>query len=583
MKKIYAFLVVISLVGYINAAIIYVSPTGVSGNGGTSWVDAKDIVSGIAAATSTDEIWVKSGTYYANATLLNLVSKKIYGGFAGNVTDTKENREKSDLDGNGAEESWEFTNQSIIDGQNQYLVFSVSGDGAVVDGLVFQRGYYNATTANKGTGLHIAAGAATNIINVSNCIVRNNKTETIGQTGATGSIYADGAPGVYSQGVGVTIDGCLIEKNTLDLTTNTTYTTAATTDGAGIMIVNGCIKNSIIRNNISITKIINTLNGVVRGGGVFAKYSTSNQSNPVAIPRVINCVVANNEIRSYGQTTGLSGAGLYIYDAGYVENCTVVNNKFTTYTNADGTGGERAIGDGAGLYVRLGTNPSATFPNRYVYNTVCWGNYSPAAVASGEYRSQIYIHTTVNWSTTEFKNVITTENYYGASIKDVDCANGGVKKHTATNCIINASADNTSMKFKMPSSIIGTGTDAEVKANWQIDLQSYLTGKGLPITLPVALTTDLMGANYISSTPAVGAYEAKDLGTVVNQINQTSSIYRSGNILYGIEVGDKVMAYTVTGSILMNKISAVSQLELPRKGYFLVKVIKNNGQVFSVK
>ena len=409
-------LVAILFANSMNAATIYVSPTGLAGNGGTNWSsDAKDLVGGIAAATSTDEIWVMAGTYNASATLLSLVSKKIYGGFNGTELAISD-RKKSDMDANGVVEPWEFTTESKIDGGGLYPVFSVSGNGSVVDGMVFQNGFYNATASNTGTGLNVSGGAATNIISIVNCTVRGNKTTTVGQTGAAGSTYTDGAPGVYAIGVGVTLDKCLIEKNTLDLTTNTTYTATISTNGIGIMLANGCQKNSIVRNNLALSKVFflaaaptTPVNNFIRGGGVFVKYSTNNQSTPnVTLPSVINCVVANNEIRSYGQTSGLSGAGLYIYDAGYVQNCTVVKNKFTPYYNADGTGGERATGDGGGIYVRLASTASASSKNRYVHNTIAWGNYSPAAVSTGEYRSQIYVHTPIDYSTTEFKNVITT-------------------------------------------------------------------------------------------------------------------------------------------------------------------------------
>ena len=121
MKKFYTlFFVLTVLICTINAATIYVSSVGTGG--GTSWTDTKDLAAAITAATSSDEIWVKAGTYNATATILSLVSKKIYGGFAGTES-VKTERVKSDMDGNGLTEPWEFTNESKIDGGGLYRVF----------------------------------------------------------------------------------------------------------------------------------------------------------------------------------------------------------------------------------------------------------------------------------------------------------------------------------------------------------------------------------------------------------------------------------------------------------------------------
>lgn len=579
MKKYYFLaLATLLLTGSLSAATIFVSPTGLVGNDGTSWSTPKDLLSGINAATATDEIWVKSGTYPISA-VVSLVGKKIYGGFVGTETSLLE-RVKSDLDGNGLVEPWEFNNLSIVDGQRQYPVFSVSGKWSVVDGLVFQHGFYNVanTTTNVGTGLHVN-GAVSDTIDVKNCIVRYNRSTADGNPGGN---LKDGSAGLCAMGPNVTVDGCLIEKDTLDLSTNTIYTVGMLTNGTGAEIINGCIKNSIIRNNLTLTKVSasgTNIYNFIRGGGVFVKYNINTLN---AIPRVINCIVANNEVRSYGQTSGLSGGGLYQYDAGYVENCTIVNNKFTPYLNADGTG-TRATGDGAGFYSRMGSTATAAFPNRYLYNTVVWGNISTAAktVVSGfsdEFANEIYLKSTPNWSSFEFKNVVTTENYGGASKVGTNTASG-VVYHTASNCRIDCSKDNAIVGFVSPSTIVGVGTDAEVKANWSITENSFLKGKGFPIS---DITKDFMGNTYNATTPAVGAYEYH-INTAFGNIVDLSGIYRSGNIVYGIEAGDKVIAYTLTGSTVMNSISNDSQILLPKNGYYLVRVIKNNGKTIIIK
>jgi len=106
------------------AEIYYVKTDGI-GNG-TSWNDAAgNIQNMIDKANVGDEIWVAQGIYYPTTELEPRVTRTktfllkdgvhLYGGFAGNE-ESIENRTKSDINGNGTIEKWEFTNETILSG-----------------------------------------------------------------------------------------------------------------------------------------------------------------------------------------------------------------------------------------------------------------------------------------------------------------------------------------------------------------------------------------------------------------------------------------------------------------------------------
>jgi len=120
-----AFMVCSAMTGVQAKTIYYVQMNG-TGNG-TSWSNAAgNIQDMIDKAASGDEVWVAAGTYFPTTqtdasdilsrTFLIKNGVNLYGGFAGNETSI-DDRAKSDVDGNGKVEPWEFTNETNLSGK----------------------------------------------------------------------------------------------------------------------------------------------------------------------------------------------------------------------------------------------------------------------------------------------------------------------------------------------------------------------------------------------------------------------------------------------------------------------------------
>ncbi len=139
------------------AAVWYVRAEAVGGDGTTWSLAFNNIQSAVDIATSSDQIWIKRGTYALSAQINVNGEEKLYGGFAGTETQ---------LD----QRNWK-TNVTIIDGQNSVRCISIAGavggDGALIDGFTITRG----KTSGPGGGINIGAGAAPTI---NHCIISSN-------------------------------------------------------------------------------------------------------------------------------------------------------------------------------------------------------------------------------------------------------------------------------------------------------------------------------------------------------------------------------------------------------------------------
>jgi hypothetical protein len=551
MKKLFTLAMICFIAASMQAKIVYVTPDATATTVPTTpaWSSPITLATAMtnASVLTTDSIFIKAGSYTISPTaaaqptsMIYLTSTKlILGGFAGTETNSAQ-RVKSDVDGNGAVEPWEYTNQTIFDGGGTLMVFYTSGANSLISGIVFQNGYAGfvsggttgntyVTTANSvlyaadAAGLHVNAQNAT----ILNCIIRNNTITTATYTGPTGaSTTVPNNPGC-SAGLTLkqagTVNGCLIDGNIFDFvvssgfTTNTVINALATaptftnTTGAGVYNGNGAIvKNSVIRNNISKGykyTLQNTKTGEIalRGGGIYMNNAGS---------AFYNCVIANNEIQATDLlgADNIAGGGVFGDNGGGLFNCTVVNNKVSSAILAT-PGTYNNIGYGGGVFLKTASSWTASTngPIVKIYNCAVWNNSAGGALDPN--RANLALRNNVSSCMLEVENNVLPTNpyWYGNAINVTTQASNNVYA-MYKNCVIDLSATNSGTNaplFASPAAVVGySSTATDIKANWSILTGSYLSGKA---TAPF-LATDFNGTTFNYPTPAVGAYELAPAG-----------------------------------------------------------------------
>lgn len=276
---------------------IYVSQQSKGTGNGSSWSNATNSIqkalSYFAGKTPSGnnrfEIWVSGGTFYPNAvskfgnsardlsfTLTEFTD--IYGGFTGvagseNIMDNT-TRPKSDLDGNGLIEAWEFTNQTYLSGtapnvygqaNNSYHVIvrdlnTVSQtQRVIVDGLCIRGGNANGSSDNaKGAAIYALAPLTLN-------------NSSIQQNG--GSVNTQGLA-VYAPDAQIT--NSRIANNSLNTANDLSQ------DGIGALYIeSGTITQSLIANN--------QMAGIMTGGS-----SNLNITNNTIVSNVLGINIGNN-------------------------------------------------------------------------------------------------------------------------------------------------------------------------------------------------------------------------------------------------------------------------------------------------
>ncbi len=242
-------------------SIFYVKVDGV-GNG-TSWNDAAgNIQDMIKKTTAGDEIWVAGGTYYPtldveisvdgwtynSKTFLLKNGICLYGGFQGNEFNI-ESRTKSDKNGNGTIEDWEFTYETVlsgdIDGVEDIWEKDINSHYWNVTGVYKNSDivvYLAATEPDKTIfdGFKVKRGKSYGIYNegtIKNCIINKNGTYP--------------GSGVYNASNGLIVN-CLVSNNASNGIFNKGEVTNCVImdNERGVMNSgNGIIKNSIVNNN----------------------------------------------------------------------------------------------------------------------------------------------------------------------------------------------------------------------------------------------------------------------------------------------------------------------------------------------
>lgn len=388
MKRILFLIATAVLSAQLSADIIYVSTSGDPMNDGSSWETAyDDVQDALYLAYPGDTIWVAAGTYYPTRTIDDDGSDQtpsvaltdhprgksftladgvsLFGGFAGNETST-EQRAKSDLNGNGIIEPWEFTNATILSADfnnddawtlNDDGTWNISGFGEnsfhviwvpigfaeipTLDGLTVQGG---GCTANEFTGLnavHKNAGGLSTSGNgstgsdliIQNCVFQNNYAWTNG-----GAMQIQNGPNTV-------IRGCCFRNNKASNNGGAVYNNRGTIEDC-LFLRNDAKQGGAVYNNAGTS----LLDRCVLASNV----SGSNGGAALIGGMIKNCALNNNK--------AVQGGGIYLTGKGSsAVNLTVANNIATAVE--EGTG--KNIG-GGGIFNNVG--------DKVITNTLFWEN-----------------------------------------------------------------------------------------------------------------------------------------------------------------------------------------------------------------
>lgn len=269
----------------LHAATIYVDSAAAGNADGSNWANAfNTITQAITAAAAGDEIWVKGGTYTLTTSLIINKDISLHGGFAGTEA-TRADRVKSDRGGNGVTEIWEYTNATVLDGNNTVRVVDFSGSStATIEGFTIQNG----TVTGNGGGILATSGAT-----VLNCEITGNRSNV--------SANNDGGGGISISGANTLIRGNFI------------YNNYAAKEAGGLHVLGG---GGTIQNNLII-------NNETPGG----RFSAGVYLNPGSNTAFEHNIVANNKGGSS------NSAGLRVENAGFV---TITNSVIWSNVRATG-------------------------------------------------------------------------------------------------------------------------------------------------------------------------------------------------------------------------------------------------------
>ncbi len=447
MKKRFVFWIlamfVLEAVASFGATIKYVTPTGFGDKDGSSWNNAlpgESLQDAINTSTG-GQVWVAAGTYYPTQdsaknsspadertktfTLRNKVA--VYGGFAGNET-SLDQRARSDRDNDTKTSAWEFTNETILNGNIQqdadssnnvyHVVFqkSYTIEGALLDGFTIREGFaaelvwdvshtyqrYNERAENsQGGGLFIINADMTR------CVVSNNVSYAYGaglmliNGTADSSYFVDNMypiQGSYGYGGGALINENGTIKNSL-FKKNNAY------QGSSIFLnAGGSVESCIITDNPGPYCV-----GANRGGS-FANCNIVGNTGSVSLTScsVVSCTMARNQPASLYKTAVLNSVILDVIGSSPA-SCSysfiTTKQKTDTVTNilVPATYDYTKYFIDTVSYKLNGFSPliNAGMPNvgsRNLMSTDMYGNprinYGRIDIGSNEHYSRIYISPT---------------------------------------------------------------------------------------------------------------------------------------------------------------------------------------------
>lgn len=539
MKKLFTLALGIALVASTQAKTIYVAPDAVFiGVSGTSWNAPTTLKTAIEGAATTDSIFVKAGTYgidpistssttsYATTMIWIASGRFILGGFAGTEANSAQ-RVKSDLDMNGITEPWEYTNQTIFDGQGKYMVMNIAGGTNLIDGIVLQNGYAslyhynyaggstlssnNVFVTKDGAGNKVLSGASATAAGTStfssaglkigstggvfkNIIVRNNTITTKDYegpygTGVAGSLVlgdGNGVPAVVNNpscAVGLTLTNAtatvsnfLVENNVFDF------------------VVSDAFKANAYVNNYTTTAGVASAPTFTNttGAGVYASTGT-----------IKNSIIRNNLTKAYGYTTTTSGktaetathgGGVYINNAASnLYNCIIANNEIKAFNIASSDNVA-----GGGLYAdNAGNVYNCTFVNNKIssYNTTTSTFYTTTGYGGGAFFKSASSGAIILKS---YNNVFWNNSAGGAT--DINRANLALRN--------NSTSSPATMLIDVQNNVIETAPywygNASSSVTTQTGSNSVANFLNCKIDLSTSNADATKGSNFVSPSAVVG-------------------------------------------------------------------------------
>ncbi|MBN2767328.1 MAG: right-handed parallel beta-helix repeat-containing protein [Paludibacteraceae bacterium] len=426
---------------------------------------------------SGDEIWIAAGTYVLSAVnTIDQANHSVMGGFSGTETTALERQKGTS--------PWDYTNETILDGNNSVQVLFAGGAFANVlfDGLTITK----SSAAN-------AAAQYRDGVTLQNCKIINNNSTGNGaginfynggnviNSYIAGNVASAGG-GVYSNNASTTVtsivSGCLIENNRA-------YTTAGgiRVQGAGFTNVTDCV----IRSN----KGLDDAGTVFKPGA--AIYTNSSNNN------FTNCLIYNN-----------SGTNVIYFNGGNITNSTIVNN----------------VGQ---VYIASAT-ASITMTN-----TIVWGNKTSA---TGE------TNTGITSNITNKNTIISNSAVYPTLASDAYTQTDNLALELGNDSQDGAKGPG----FVLPTTFFGHATTSEQTteletSDWSIKYTSAALNSGKTIS---GFTTDLAGLTRAQgSAYDMGAYELAYFNlTVTFNEGGTVNELTSGAVLN--EPKGKATAFTIT-------------------------------------
>lgn len=570
-----------------------------------------------------EQVWIISGTYVLTDSIKLMEGVSICGGFAGS---------ESAIAGRAkGTEAWEFTNETIIDGNETFQ--GLSGGSAtlatVIDGLTITK-CKNAAIAGSAAGARLDGASTT----MQNCIVRNCVTEATSATSSGGVLMTAGASvkdcyihdnqtAGYGGGVSIIGDGCKIigskvSKNTSALfggginlysttsgvkVSNCVIAENTTTgkSGGGILVFSTAVTNAdpISISDCSFTS--NAATGASGSGG--ALYINTNAANTVNVNK---CTFTSNT-SSATLSTSNGGGAMYVASGTHnISNCTFTNNVATTsnggallvgaatakatISNSVFTGNSSAR-HGAAIMLTY----SATLNNCLIYGNK-GGNAAYCGTASGTVGT--------------FNNCTVTSNTNaaGTAPSGIYLSTPSTPNGKFTNCLFYKSGTRPVAVDPVPGSdtvypdVTYCGFDQDLSATWTgsgniftIDSTSFINPANNDYHLALgspAIDAGMANYDYTMDMDSftrdanydLGAYEYNPdyVPNAVEEIKELKDCYAYGNtvVLRGIENGKLVNIYSVSGvRIYSQKMTADRMTVTLPAGVYIINAASQNRKV----